>query len=689
VGRESRRKNRAAQAAPGAGGGRGARGAGAAAAGRRSEPAAATPAGRPSPAADVEADSEALPAWRDLWREHRVPLLALFAVSFAYRLAVLLQLMGTPYAEVGNIDSDAYLAWATEIANGSWIPTSGYYQSPVYAWYLAALQEVFGATTWPPRIGQILLGSLSAPLLYAIGTRLYGRRVGILAGAMLAFYGPLILEEVTLSKTSLLVVAILGAFALHLRYAPRALVGGLAAAGFLFGIGVAGVAQWILGLVALAVWTFFSPRFASRGRRGAAAAAFFAAGLAPVVPIAAWNTSQFGGLVLTSGGAGLNFYTGNNERASGLPASPVGLRDVPRFEEADSRRLAEKATGRSLREGEVSRYWVRRTLEVIASDPAAWIARLGQKVAVLWNGYEVPDNYHYAFMRRYFVPLLAVAISFSLLGPLALVGLFQPFWRRRQLTSLYVVTAGALLPSLVFYVRSRYRLPAVPFLAVFAAWAVDRLVDAVRARRTQEMVARGGALAVALLLVDRTHCEAPHHGMPAVCLAGDTWFDTEWLKLGEWYEDRGDFERSLALRTRAEECESPRNAGAIQFAIGTVASRSAAALADRGDTKAAVARVDTAEAALRKSIAQRYRVADAYNNIVYALAMVRLDDRARAVAADGVRQRALDRARLANIASALERNGRCTGAAKVLGTVDAEAADRIAARCAGGGTTGG
>ncbi len=610
---------------------------------------------------DVE--SEAVTPWRELWRAHWTPAVVLFALALVARLVVLLQITGTPYAEVTNIDSDSYLTWATEMATRSWLGTGGYYQSPLYAWYLAAFQKVLGPSTWPPRVGQIVLGSASPVLLYAIGTRLFSRRVGWLAGLALCLYGPLILEEVTLSKTSLLVVSVLAAFALFLRYAPVARVRGVAAAGFLFGVTVVGVAQWLLGFLALGVMAFVMPRAADRRRRSLSAGAFLVAGIVAIAPVAAWNTWHFGGLVLTSGGAGLNFYSGNNERATALPSSPPGLRDVPRYEEEDSRTLAEREVGHPMNEAQVSRYWSGQARAFILGHPGAYLALLGLKLVAMWNAYEIPDNYHYAFMRAYFVPVLYGALTFGIVAPLALVGAFRPFWRRRQLTALYVVTLATLAPLLVFYVRSRYRLPAVPFLMVLAAVAVERLYGAVRARDRRATGWSAGAILVAALFVNHTYCEPAHHGFPALCLGGDTWFDSEWLKLSAWYEARGDFDRSLAYARRAGECTSPRRPGAAQFAIGTAAARSAVALDRRGERDAALERVGVAESAFAASIHDRYRVGDAHNNRIMALAMIGLDERARAATREALRRREIDRARVTQIATKLTQQGRSEDAA--------------------------
>jgi hypothetical protein len=86
-------------------------------------------------------------------------------------------------------------------------------------------------------------------------------------------------------------------------------------------------------------------------------AAFAAGGLAVILPLVVWNTGRGGGVILTRGDAGPNFYNGNNERASELPARPIGLRDVPQYKEGDAHWLAEREVGPRLSPSEVSRYW--------------------------------------------------------------------------------------------------------------------------------------------------------------------------------------------------------------------------------------------------------------------------------------------------------------------------------------------
>jgi 4-amino-4-deoxy-L-arabinose transferase-like glycosyltransferase len=610
------------------------------------------------------------PPFGELVREHGMAVVALFALALVVRGLLLAEIARTPFFEVGNIDSVGYHQWATRIAEGAWWPAGTFYQSPLYAYFLAVLYSLFGAGSWSPRIVQIVLGSLGPVLTYAIATRLFGRRVGWIAGVVLALYGPLILEEITFSKTTLLVVTSLAGFAVYLWKAPAGEPRALALAGVLFGVSVVGVGQWLLPFVALAAWTPMMAERLPRPRRLRAALAFAAGGLAVILPLVVWNSANGGGLVLTSGDAGLNFYTGNNERASGLPASPAGLRNTPQYEEADGRMLAEKAVGRPLSPAEVSRYWSSQGVAWITRHPGDFVDLVGKKLVTLWNGFEISDNYHYAFMRAHFLPLLHVAATFGLVAPFALVGAVMPFWRRRDVTALYLVCFGYLATLLIFYVRGRYRIPAVPFLTVLAAVAAERVVRAVEAARWPAVAALGGGLAVAGVFTNHEYCEPTHHGLAAVCLGGDTWFDDEWLKLAEWYRNAGQTDRAIAFAERAQECTRPRSRATIATWIAELETIRTEELVREGRLDEAGTHFTHGEASYRSVLALGRAPArtQSYLGSLYAIYGRPADAVASFEAAQSAG--ALDPAATRRFARAYVDLGRCADAERVLGGLD-------------------
>jgi 4-amino-4-deoxy-L-arabinose transferase-like glycosyltransferase len=544
--------------------------------------------------------------WADVWRRDGAAFVTIFALALLFRLVVLVQTARTPYLDVANIDSGSYQKWARELVANGWWPVRNFYQSPFYAYFLGLLFQVFGDGPWAPRAVQIVLGSLTPVLVYGIGTRLFTRRVAWIGGLLIALYAPLVLEEVTLSKTTPLLVVAVAGVAAYLRYGPGVHLGGLAIAGVLTGLAVVGIAQWLLPFAALAAWLPWMST-GSLGRRLTGLAVFVGTALLVLAPVVGWNSVRGGGLVLTSGGGGLNLYSGNNDRTTGLAASPQGLRDIPEHEEEDAKRLAERGVGRPLSPAEVDRYWSSQAWAWIRSHPGGWLLLMRRKITVLWNAYEIPDNYHFAFMREHFMTALGAGVTLAAVGPLAIVGVVLPFWRRRGLVAFNAVWLAYLVTPLIYYVRGRYRLPLAPFLVLLAGVGVERLVRAAQARRWDHLGGLAALLLVALVFVNHQYCEPPHHGFDRLCFAGDIWYDQEWMKLAAFHQERNDIDSALAALERAAECSVPRGIGQLTYWRGDVERQKAEQLEKAGDRRGAAAHLRIARDAFGRCQQIKYR----------------------------------------------------------------------------------
>jgi 4-amino-4-deoxy-L-arabinose transferase-like glycosyltransferase len=535
---------------------------------------------------------------------------ALFVLALAVRGLFLWQLAGTPYTEVENIDSKGYVDWAQRILAGEWLPRRHFYQSPLYAYYLALVQAVAGDNHWIPRCLQIVAGSLSVVLVYFIALRIFSLRVAVLAALMLSFYGPLIAEEIMLAKTALVICLTIASIHLFLRGLQTTHQRDLFLAGIVFGVAIIGVGQWLPVLAALALYAAVTA-----GRAWRSLVTALVAGTALVmVPVVGWNSYWGGGLMLTSGDAGLNLFIGNNPLATGLPGRPTNLRDVPWHEEEDSKNLAEKTAGRSLTPAEVSQYWSRRAVQWALQNPGAFLSATWKKIIVLWNGFEVPDSYQYNFLRAYFLPWLWVCLSFAVIGPLALTGLILVAGHRPA-RPLYVASLTYLAVIALFYVRSRYRMPALPLLIVFAAAAVDWLLAAVQQRRWTALLAGLAALGATTAVVNHEYCEPGRSNAPAICLGGDAWFDLEWMKLAEWRQEEKDLPGTIAYLERAASGKSLRGPGQLFFWL----AYSHAQLADQkraaGDEAAAMQGLAAAAQAYERALALDYRRAATLHNL--------------------------------------------------------------------------
>src|SRR5256712_10323347 len=121
---------------------------------------------------------------------------------------------------------------------------------------------------------------------------------------------------------------------------------------------------------------------------------------------------------------------------------------------------------------------------------------MGGKLIIFGNFFGRPDNLYYAIPRRFSPPLApltrafppqdwatlhvpsgpsraAVRIhffsTFGTVAPFGLVGIYQTRRRWRRFLPLYVVLFGYMGTVLLFFNFSRFRVPIVPILALFAS----------------------------------------------------------------------------------------------------------------------------------------------------------------------------------------------------------------------------
>lgn len=623
------------------------------------------------------------PTWPAGAPVHWPSVALVVAAALAVRTIALGRMDATPYLQIDNIDARGYQAWANAILAGQWFPSGHFYQSPLYAYYLAVVTTLFGASPWPPRAIQAALGAASTGLLTAVGTMIFDRRVGLVAGLLLATYGPMVLEEISLGKTALLVFGGLVGFLLFLRALVARRTGVMAAAGLVFGITVIGVGQWLPALVGLGLYAGFggvAPKPVARRL----AACFLGGALVALAPIVVWNSTQGGGLMLTSGDAGLNLYLGNNPLTTGLSGRPKGLRDVPEFEEGDAKLLAERDAGHALTPAGVSRHWARKAAAWAAAHPLDFIATTAKKITVLWNSYEIPDSYHFAFIRAQYMPWLWAGTSFAIVGPLGLLGLALAV-RHPAARPLYIVCLGYLGVIALFYVRSRYRMPAVPFLMVFAAAAVDWALRILPREDWRPLAAVAAGLVAAGVFVNHVYCEPATAHAPALCLDGDVWFDSEWQKLAEAHERRGELETALGYLRSAEAGASQRGPGQTQLWIG----RLELALAERTTGAGQRAHLAAAAPALERAARHGFHVWEAETYLATVHQMDGRPEPALAASRRAVEARPRDPNVLARALRLRVALGRCDEAARIREDLrrlrpDDPQADALLASCRSG-----
>jgi tetratricopeptide (TPR) repeat protein len=425
-------------------------------------------------------------------------------LALAARLAYVHQINAAGIGGYLRLDPLYYHDWGRRIAAGDVIGREVFEMSPLYAYYLGGIYRLFGEGPDLPRILQCLLGAAVCGLLVLVGRRVFSKAEGIVAGLLFALYAPAIFYDGQVMKTSLEIsFATLATFsffaASYRREAPAP--GRLFAGGLLLGLTALMRENILVAAPLFLVWAVW-PRAGSSGRaRAVAGAALIAGTLLPILPFTIRNVLVAKEPVLITSLGGENFYTGNNEAASGRYTPPPFIRPDPQYEHEDFRREAARRQGRSLTRREASDFWYGEGIRFITSHPVRWLRLLADKLAVFWNDFERPDNFSFYNFRRFSSLLAAPLPHLAWVAPLGLLGIALSGSRWRDLLPFHITLLAFVASALIFFTQARYRMPVVPILCLLAAHAALALLSAARARRVRTLAWALPALALLFVLV--------------------------------------------------------------------------------------------------------------------------------------------------------------------------------------------
>ncbi|MBI2095601.1 MAG: tetratricopeptide repeat protein [Candidatus Omnitrophica bacterium] len=489
----------------------------------------------------------------------------------------------SPFYEPVLLDPGYYHEWAQRLARGDF--GSGVFQGlPLYPFFLAACYRVFGGSIFAVKIIQILLGLLAVCLVYLIGKKLDGPKTGVVAAFFAALYGPLFFYEgLWIAEVpGLALYAAAFYFVCETTEAPSAKRAVLA------GIFLALAVLTKAGILLFAVlWACF---LLGKGLLGAdkaclrAAAAFLAAFFLTLAPAPLHNFIRGKDAVFLTAHGGLNFYIGNNPRADGFFVRPEGVGGNVEAQIEDSKALAERALGRSLRPSEVSRWWAARARDFIVGDPLRFLRLVAKKTLLFFSAGEFSDIEDYRFEKRFNAFLRLPWPDFGWLGPLFFVGVFAAPGRLKFSKTLFAWTASYVAAVALFFVSARYRLPLLGVFFPVASFGAIQWWESLRRASWGRAAFLGGAFLLGVGLVRLPL--VPPESVRDLVNAGDV------------YLKKGDPARALPFYREAIG-QDPRNAKA-HLAAGV-----ALTLAGKG-----------AEAGedYRKSVALEPS-ADAYNNL--------------------------------------------------------------------------
>jgi Tfp pilus assembly protein PilF len=426
-----------------------------------------------------------------------------------------------------TVDAGFHDDWARSLAFGSqdasewrgaYLPdphfdTSPYLRPPGFPYLLAGVYRLSGGSHLAAVGVQMILGCLAVWLLFSIVCRALGPGAGLVAALLLGCHWAPIYFEGELHAPALLIALELAFAACLLRFHESRARYWLSAAALALGLAVLTRPNALLYLPAACLW------LAWVGRRGArpwkSDALWLCAGvLLSVLPATLRNRVASGQWVPLTTNFGINLYLGNHAGADGLiRADPAGVAtfktcyDYPSLMARLEPRLGPGAT-----HGDVSDWFAAQAWDWMLDHPIQLAALTWRKLRWTLGPMEVGHNKEVALERRASPTLRYLPMPFPWMLGLASLGCVlhwlgrrdtgsdgkraEEWNRRHELAGLVLwLLAAYILSLLPFFAAARYRVPALPWLALLASISVSML----RLQRSRVVLAVGASLAVVLL----------------------------------------------------------------------------------------------------------------------------------------------------------------------------------------------
>jgi tetratricopeptide (TPR) repeat protein len=466
---------------------------------------------------------------------------AIFGMALALRLVLLAETSESPYAQTLLLDAAEYQHLARGLLEGTWSDAAEqtYVHGILYPVMWAAIEACGGGVTTLLLL-QAILGAATCVLIFAAARHLLAPAAAILCGILTGVYWPLLLFGAQPLATTLVVFLVAGLLAWLSRPSTttwHSLVG----SGLLLALLGATRANTLLLIPVVAWWSV--TRSQAAGRSSRTTLLWLSAGIGiGLAPFMAHNIMTQGTPLPFEGAWSL--HMGNNPAADGTPYARLGI-DWQRLESIGYR------DGWQATPAQRGQIYLVKAAEFWAEQPLPALQLTYQKLRLFWNVFEVPVSVDLAWFDEHTTLGRILPVTFGLLAPLALLGMVLNLRRWRSWSLAYGGVFAFLLSGLLFTVCARYRMPAVPFLLLFAADAMHRLTDSLRTGNRRSLTRHGAVLLAAAALVHTGVDTARANHLRPIWLQGEIL-----LKENRPHEAEQAFRRSLEVNPRDSDVQN-------------------------------------------------------------------------------------------------------------------------------------
>jgi 4-amino-4-deoxy-L-arabinose transferase-like glycosyltransferase len=426
--------------------------------------------------------------------------LAVFVVALVLRLSYVHQsheVLGLDVSQLTQTDNHVFAEWARLIAAGDilcreqphayhqwtrevapesrWLEWYGgeatYHQTPLYPYFVASIFSLLGDDRLMVGYVQALLGAFTCLLTFFLASRVLSLRAGVIAGLLLAFmsnhyfYDAFILRDGPMACLVVLTTLALDVAVERGRALDWLLAG--ASLGLFTLAKETGLPLLLLTLGCLVIAWRRRPAYLLR-----TCGLLLAGWIAVASPAYARNVLVEAPTFRLSTRGPEVFIAGNARGQSGVSWSPPI--DLMRELLTESNFSLPRAMA--------------LTLATHRSDPLNYLALLWNKTSAYLNSYEVPNNVNYYLYRSHLTTLRVGFVSMAFVLPAMLFGLLLGLARCKRLRVVYLMLGAISASVILLYILGRFRVQALPLMAIFAALSVDWALQAWSRRHRTALV---------------------------------------------------------------------------------------------------------------------------------------------------------------------------------------------------------
>ncbi len=403
---------------------------------------------------------------------------------FAYIIRLLVNYILTiyyPFYSHPGSDVIYYNNWAQEIVYYNWIGRDVFWGMPLYPYFLAILYSITFSNPYLIRIIHILIGAVNCSLTYLVASKIFDKKVGVLAGVLVAINFTLICYDCLMMPVGLNIFLSLSViyFLLHREKMQKK------REWFFLGIviGLAALGDGKMLLFALGIIVYFFAFYRHKGHRYALRVLVpLVLGIFIILSGVGLRNKLIGGdWVWISAQSGLSFFVGNNPDANGVFNNPPFIRPDHKGQDEDQRIIASTYAGRLLTPSEVSYFWFKKGINYILSSPISYSRLLLKKFLLFFTDTELAYDMDMLFLRDWKNKM--DINPFTILCYLAMIGMLFIGPKYKESVFINIMILSQLVFTLIFFLTNKHRAAILPFLIMYEACALLWSAEQIRNRR--------------------------------------------------------------------------------------------------------------------------------------------------------------------------------------------------------------